>query len=226
MRRSFAALSILAIAISACINMDPVTAIPNPLSITPSRPPSILSPTPVLVYPTSSSAPTLAPSLPASASPSQTSTAAPSETATPTDTATETFLPSPTSATLPSSLEIQLMGCGMGFDLTHGMGEVTNAYVALVNASGLDLTTVCATLSAADEGRPHPDKTVCVPSLPNATQVTLKLTVDTTYRVNTVVSATVTSSEGLSASTDETACQDIGSYQPSSEIIGVVQPIP
>ncbi len=226
MRRLLAALAMLAFAVSACINMDPVTAIPNPLSITPSRPPTILSPTPILVHPTFSITPTITPSLPAAVVPSQTSTAAPSETAMPTDTATETFLPSPTSANLPSALEIQLLGCGMGFDLTHGMGEVTNAYVTLLNASGLDLTTVCATLSAADEGRLHPDKTVCIPSLPNGHQVTLKLTVDTTYQVNTIVTVTVTSNEGVSAATDEAACQDLGTFQPSPETLGVVQPIP
>ena len=118
------------------------------------------------------------------------------------------------------------MGCGMGFDLTHGMGEVTNAYVTVVNASGLDLTTVCATLSAADEGRVHPDKTVCVPSLPSGHQVTLKLTVDTTYQADTIVTVDVTSNEGLSASTGEQACKDFGSSQPAPETVGVVQPIP
>ena len=212
MRRTLAALAMLALAASACINMDPVTAIPNPLSITPSRPPSILSPTPILVYPTSSVTPTATASLPA--------------TETPTHTASATFTATPTNTEPPSELGINLLGCGMGFDLTHGMGEVTNAYVTIVNASGLDLTTVCATLSAADEGRPHPDKTVCIPSLPNGTQVTLKLTIDTTYRVNTIVSVAVTSNEGISAATDEVACQDLGSFQPSPETLGVVQPIP
>jgi hypothetical protein len=216
----------LALALSACINMDPVTAIPNPLSITPSRPPNILSPTPILVYPTFSITPSIIPSLPAAAIPSHTSTAAPSETATPTHTATESILPSPTSTHPPSSLEVQLMGCGMGFDVTHGMGEVTNAYVIVVNASGLDLTTVCATLSAADEGRVHPDKTVCVPSLPNGAQVTLKLTIDTTYQVSTIVTVDVTSNESLSASTGEQVCQGFGYSQPAPETPGAVQPIP
>jgi hypothetical protein len=225
MRRLLAALAMLALAASACINMEPVTAIPNPLSITPTRLPNILSPTPLLVYPTFSITPSITPSLPA-AIPSQTSTVAPSETATPTPAATETFLPSPTSTHPPSSLEIQWMGCGMGFDVTHGMGEVTNAYVTIVNASGLDLTTVCATLSAADEGRLHPDKTACVPSLPNGAQVTLKLTVDTTYQVTTIVTVAVTSSEGLSAVTDGLACQGLGSFQPPPETMGILQPIP
>ena len=113
----------------------------------------------------------------------------------------------------------------MGFDLTHGMGDVTNAYVTIVNVSGLDLTMVCATLSAADEGRVHPDKTVCVPSLPNGYQVTLKLTVDTTFRVNTIMGVNVTTNEGISASVSDMACKDLGTLTPPPEVIGVVEPI-
>jgi len=105
------------------------------------------------------------------------------------------------------------------------MGEVTNAYVILANTSGPDLTTVCATLSAADEGRVHPDKTVCVPSLPRGTQVTLKLTIDTTFQVDTIVEVGVLSNEGTmaSASAGGLACRDIGAFKP--EVIGVLQPI-
>jgi hypothetical protein len=103
------------------------------------------------------------------------------------------------------------------------MGEVTNAYVTLLNAAGPDLTTVCATLSAADEGRIHPDKTICLQSLPTGYQVSLKLTIDTTFQVNTIVEVAVTSNEGLLASTGGQACRDISSFKP--ETIGVVKPI-
>lgn len=106
------------------------------------------------------------------------------------------------------------------------MGEVTNAYVTLVNASGPDLTTVCATLSSVDEGRAHPDKTVCVPSLPRGYQVTLKLTIDTTFRVNTIVQVDVVSNQGMLASAGGLACRDIGAFKPAPETIGVIQPIP
>ncbi|RJP54647.1 MAG: hypothetical protein C4583_02110 [Anaerolineaceae bacterium] len=220
MKRSITALATLAFSLTACLNLKPVTAVPNPLAVTPSRPPTILSPTPVLLYPTASITPTLA----ASAAPSQTSAPEPSATITPTYTATDTFTPSLTASSLPASLEIQLLGCDTGFDLTHGMGEVTNAYVSLINASGLDLTTVCATLSAADEGRAHPDKTACIPSLPNSTQTTLKLTIDTTFQVDTIVSVNVTTNEGIPASMSNATCGEIGTFKP--ETIGTVQPIP
>jgi hypothetical protein len=216
-----ATLAILTFTLTACWNMDPVTAAPNPFAVTPSRLPTILSPTPILIYPTTSATP----SLTAPTTPSQTLTSEPSAIITLTPTATETFIPSPTASNLPASLEIQLLGCDTGFDLTHGMGEVTNTYITLINASGLDLTAVCATLSAADEGRLHPDKTICIPSLPTGYQVTLKLTIDTTLQVNTIVNVAVTSNEGILASTGGLACTDIGAFKPAPETIGVVRPI-
>lgn len=222
MKRSITALATLAFSLSACLNLKPVTAVPNPLAVTPSRPPNILSPTPILLYPTASVTPTLA----ASATPSETSAPEPPATIPPTPTATEMSPPSPTASNLLTSLEIKLLGCNTGFDVTHGMGEVTNAYVTLINASGLDLTTVCATLSAADEGRAHPDKMACIPSLPNGTQVTLKLTIDTTFQVDTIVSVNVTTNEGIPASMSDVACNAIGASQPAPDTIGTAQPIP
>lgn len=222
MKRLIFLLAILTLALSACMNMDPVTAAPNPFSVTPSRPPNILSPTPILIYPTTSA--TLPP--PPSLTPSQMPTAGPSATFTLPPTATETFTPSPTVTNTPEPLAIQLLGCDTGFDVTHGMGEVTNAYVTLVNAAGPDLTTVCATLSSADEGRLHPDKTVCAPSLPRGFQVTLKLTIDTTFQVNTIVQVDVLSNEGIFATAGGLACGDIGAFKPAQKVIGVLQPVP
>ena len=215
MKRLPAALALMAFALSACMELDPVTAAPNPLAVTPSRLPNILSPTPILLYPTASATSTLPPSI----TPSLTMEATP--------TATMTFSPSPTSTSTnaPEPLAIQLLGCDTGFDLTHGMGEVTNAYVTLVNASGPDLTTVCATLSAADEGRLHPDKMICVPSLPGGYLVTLKLTIDTTFQVDTIVNIAVASNEGILASAGGLACRDIGAFKPATETIGVLQPV-
>lgn len=211
-------LIMLALSLTACGDMDFVTSAPNPFAVTPSRPPTILSPTPVfLVYPTTSA--TLPPPPSLTPSPAITEGTPP--------TATETFTPIPTITltNAPQPLAIQLLGCDTGFDVTHGMGEVTNAYVTLVNASGPDLTTVCATLSAADEGRIHPDKTICVASLPRGYQVTLKLTIDTTFQVNTIVGVAVTSNEGILATAGGLACRDIGSFKPAPETIGVLQPI-
>jgi hypothetical protein len=209
MKRLIVTFALLALLLTACGDMELVTAAPNPFSITPSRPPAILSPTPIFIYPTTSA--TLPP--PPSLTPSQMPAAEPSP----------TFTPSPTATNTPEPLTIQLLGCDTGLDLTHGMGEVTNAYVTIANASGPDLTTVCATLSSSDEGRVHPDKTVCVPSLPRGYQVTLKLTIDTTFQVNTIVQVDVLSNEGIFASAGGLACRDIGEFKP--EAIGVLQPI-
>jgi hypothetical protein len=221
MKRLIVVCAILAFSLSACIDMDLVTAAPNPFSITPSRLPAILSPTPLLVYPTTSE--TLPP--PPSLTPSLTLEPGPSPTFTLSPAASETFTPSPTATNIPTPLAVQLLGCDTGLDVTHGMGEVTNAYVTLVNAAGPDLTTVCATLSSADEGRAHPDKTVCIPSLPRGYQVTLKLTIDTTFQVNTIVDVAVTSNEGMFASASGQACRDIDVLVPAPEDIGVVMPI-
>jgi hypothetical protein len=210
MKRLIGTLALLALLLTACGDMELVTAAPNPFSITPSRPPAILSPTPLFIYPTTSA--TLPP--PPSLTSSQIPIAEPSP----------TFTPAPTVTNTPEPLTIQLLGCDTGLDLTHGMGEVTNAYITLVNASEPDLTMVCATLSSADEGRLHPDKTVCVPSLPRGYQVTLKLTIDTTFQVDTIVQVDVISNEGIFASAGGLACRDIGAFKP--EAIGVLQPIP
>ena len=209
MKRLIATLALLTLLLTACGDMEFVTAAPNPFSITPSRPPAILSPTPIFIYPTTSASlpppPSLTPSLTLEPGPSA------------------TFTPAPTVTFTPEPLSIQLLGCDTGLDLTHGMGEVTNAYVTIVNASGPDLTMVCATLSSADEGRAHPDKTICVQSLPRGYQVTLKLTIDTTFQVNTIVQVDVLSNEGIFASAGGLACRDIGAFKP--EVIGVLQPI-
>jgi hypothetical protein len=106
------------------------------------------------------------------------------------------------------------------------MGEVTNAYVVIANYTSPSLTNVCATLSAADEGREHPDKTACVAALSAGFQVTFKLTIDTTYSVNTIVDVTVVSDQGISNHAGGLACKDIGSFIPADNTLGVVIPIP
>ena len=94
------------------------------------------------------------------------------------------------------------------------MGEVTNAYVTLKNNTGVDLTDLCTTLNAKDEGRIHPDKTVCVPMLADGQQVTLKLTVDSTYKVETPIQVEVKSGEILLARIPKDSCTDIGLFVP------------
>ena len=119
---------------------------------------------------------------------------------------------------------MEVLGCNTSIDITHGMGEVTNAYVTLKNNTGVNLTDVCATLNAIDEGRVHPDKTVCVPSLEHGQQVTLKLTVDSTYKVETPIQIEVKSGEDLLARVGQESCRDIGLFAPSPGLL--LTPVP
>jgi hypothetical protein len=95
------------------------------------------------------------------------------------------------------------------------MGEVTNAFVTLKNNTGVNLTDVCTTLNTIDEGRVHPDKTVCVPSLEHGHQVTLKLTADSTFKVDTPIQIEVESGGNLLARVGQESCTDIGLFAPS-----------
>lgn len=148
---------------------------------------------------------------------------------TPSETPTE-VTPSPTlpqtASPVPGSVNVAILGCDTSIDVLHGMGEVTNAYVTISNSTASDVTNVCATLSALDEGRPHPDKTKCLPILPPGYQVTLKLTVDTTYRQSTPIQVDLTSGGNLLMRVGEPACKDIGLLLPGATGLGVLTPIP
>jgi hypothetical protein len=130
-------------------------------------------------------------------------------------TATATFTSPPPASPLPGSIGVEVLGCNTSIDITHGMGEVTNGFVTLKNTSGGDVTDLCATLYALDEGRVHPDKTVCLPTLGNGFQATLKLTVDSTYKQDTPIQVEVKSGETLLARIGQTSCKDIGLFAPA-----------
>jgi len=138
-------------------------------------------------------------------------------------TATETS-PSET-ATPVRSLSVDILGCNTSIDITHGMGEVTNAYVTLKNTGDADLPDTCGLLRAADEGREHPDKKVCVPDLPVHNQVTLKLTVDSTYKQETAIQVDALSNEALLLRVDKPSCTDISLFGGAPSDLGVVTPM-
>ena len=182
--------------------------------------PSILSPTPVIFTITNTTTPA-----PVSETPTETATAV-----TPSETATAfTEAPTPTDTpTLPPvspSIIVEVLGCNTSIDITHGMGEVTNAFVTLKNNTGNDFSNLCATLNALDEGRVHPDKTVCVPSLADGQQVTLKLTVDSTYKQNTPIQVEVKSDDTLLSRIGQDSCTDIGLFAPKPESLLTPMPI-
>jgi len=192
---------LLILSLSACDGW--VYTVPTFPAPPPTITPSIYSPTPVILTLTST-------------------LEAPTETATeiiPTETAmVTTEAPIPTDTLTPPLLSpniiVEVLGCNTSIDITHGMGEVTNAFVTLKNHTGVDITDVCTTLVALDEGRVHPDKTVCVPSLEHGQQVTLKLTVDSTYKQDTPIQLEVKSGETLLSRVGQESCTDIGLFAP------------
>jgi hypothetical protein len=121
---------------------------------------------------------------------------------------------------------VDILGCNTSIDITHGMGEVTNAYVTVKNTGTVDLPNTCALLRAIDEeDREHPDKKVCVANLPVRNQVTLKLTVDSVYQQNTVIQVDTSSNDVLLLRVDKPSCTDIGLFGGAPSDVGVIKPI-
>ena len=155
-------------------------------------------------------------------------------TATPIPFITATFVPtlipsetpgiSQTSVPAGPSVSVEVLGCNTSIDVTHGMGEVTNAFVVVRNTGGVELTNLKVTLNALDEGREHPDKTVEVVSLLVGYKVTLKLTVDSTYKQDTPIQIEVTGDAGLFQRVGADSCKDIGIFAPNPDSLNT--PVP
>jgi hypothetical protein len=122
-----------------------------------------------------------------------------------------------TPTTRPSgpAVSVEILGCDTSIDVTHGMGEVTNAFVVVRNTGSVQLDNVNTTLHALDEGREHPDKTVEIPLLVPDYKVTLKLTVDSTYQADTPIQIEVTADGGLFQRVGAESCRDIGLFAPN-----------
>ena len=138
-----------------------------------------------------------------------------------TATTAPTLIPTHTTVSIPTtqaavpSLSVEILGCNTSIDVTHGMGEVTNSFVALRNTGGTEFTNLKATLHALDEGREHPDKTVEVSSLLPGYKVTLKLTVDSTFQEQTPIQVEVTADGGFFERLGADSCRDIGVLAPN-----------
>jgi len=227
MKRAFKAFVVwfAVLALSGC-DIWKVTPQPFPVwTPIPSRTPGVVSPTPIIITPTpgfiatSTSTPEIIVVTPV----------------TPTAGPTDTFTPSATlpvdvpSATLPPGpvqpVAIDILGCDTSFDITHGMGEVTNAFVTVKNTGPVDLPNTCALLRAIDEDRDHPDKRKCVNNLPAGYQVNLKLTVDSHYQVGTIIQVDVTSNDTILLRVDRHSCRDISLFGGAPTDIGVIKPI-
>ncbi len=209
--------------LGACDGFD----VPSPPIATwivpPSRTPGIVTATPIIL--TLPFTQTVVPGVTVIAPVTLTNTEIPPPTLTSTPLPpTETATPLPTSTPAPS-VAVDILGCNTSIDITHGMGEVTNAYVTVKNTGGVDLPNTCALLRAIDEDREHPDKKVCVPNLPVGNQVTLKLTVDSEYKQDTIIQVDVTSNEAILLRVDKHSCKDIGLFGGAPSDVGVVKPI-
>jgi hypothetical protein len=201
-----------------------VRPIPNNLPVTPfpSQTPIIHTDTPVVLRSTLTSTVTVVSLTPTQPTETVTPLAEPSSTAT---SASSTIIP--TLETVPSGLiKVDILGCNTSLDITHGMGEVTNAYLTISNPGTTDLENVCATLRGQDEGRVHPDKTKCIASLPGGYQLTEKLTIDTTYKEVSPIQVDVTSNNALLQRLGKDSCKNIGLFPPDIEDLGVIKRIP
>ena len=209
--------------LSACDTWG-VTPQPFPIwTVTPSRTPNIITATPIILtlpftVTTIPGATVIVPVTLANIeipSPTLTSTPIP-----PTET------PTLTSTSIPvQSVAVDILGCNTGVDILHSMGEVTNAYVTVKNTGMVDLPNTCALLRAIDEDREHPNKKGCVADLPVQNQVTLKLTVDSVYKQDTMIQVDASSNEVLLLRVDKPTCSDIGLFGGVPPDLGVVKPI-
>jgi hypothetical protein len=123
-------------------------------------------------------------------------------------------------------IKVDILGCNTSIDLTHGLGEVTNAYVTISNLGTNDLENVCATLRGQDEGKPHPDRIKCLTALPAGYYVTQKLTIDTTYKEASPIQIDVTSNDVLLQRVGKDSCKDIGLFPPELDGLGTIIKIP
>ncbi len=187
----------------------------------PSRTPGVVTATPIIIAPPFTETATASVIVITPVTVTLANTATPSPTATlvtilPTDT--------PTIASV-QSVAVDILGCNTSIDITHGMGEVTNAYVTVKNTGTVDLPNTCALLRAIDEDREHPDKKKCVTNLPTQYQVTFKLTVDSAYKKDTIIQVDVSSNDALLLRVDKPSCTDIGLFGGAPSDVGVVKPI-
>lgn len=213
------ALIIIIFILTAC---DAWTVSPQPFPVwtpIPSRTPNIVTATPIILSPIPVG--TVIPGITVISPTTPTNTEIPLP--------TPTFTPVPPTETLTSvpvqSVIVDILGCNTSIDISHGMGEVTNAYVTVKNTGTVALPNMCALLRAVDEGREHPDKKVCVTNLPVQNQVTLKLTVDSAYKQDTIIQVDVSSGDVLLLRVDKSSCTDIDLFGGAPSDTGVIKPI-
>lgn len=198
---------------------------------TPATPTWTWTPSPV---PTATAAPTATPPATATATATVAPTLVPTFTSTPTltpvlipsvtpiATRTPTFTVTPA----PPKLSIVLLGCESGLDVTRWLGHVTNAYVRARNLGGTELTNVCLTLNTNGEGRIHPDKSRCIPTLRVNYEVTTILTVDAEYKNLTSIEVIATASPAVSDRVVASSCRALSGAELNTIKSGLNTPRP
>ncbi len=188
----------------------------------PTLTPGIVTPTPFIIPP---------PVFGETATPSTNVTVilpvTPENTFTPTPTLTFTPVQPTVTATFApiQSVNLVILGCNTSIDITHGMGEVTNAFVTVKNNGTIDLPNTCAILRAIDEDREHPNKKVCLSNLPAQNEVNLKLTVDSQYKVDTIIQVDITSNEVTLLRLDRQSCKDISLFGGAPSDLDQIKPL-
>src|SRR5690349_23775148 len=208
---------IIALLITASCNgwvIQPGSFNPPTPFLPPTQTPSIFTATPIVI-----GVPSTTPQI-------ATLTPIPFITATSVPTLIPSNVPVITQTTAPTgpSISVEVLGCNTSIDVVHGMGEVTNAFVIVRNTGGVELTNLKVTLNALDEGRVHPDKTAEVASLPVGYKVSLKLTVDSTYKAATPIQIEVTGDAGLFQRVGADSCKDIGLFAPNPASLNTPAP--
>jgi hypothetical protein len=205
-------ITIMTLFLASC-NMFEVAPQPFPVwTAIPSRTPVVVTSTPIILVPlTSTPTPVMITSTPIPIINTVTST--------------ETATLVPFTNTPMQSVQVEILGCNTSIDIVHGMGEVTNAYVTVKNTGTVDLPNMCSLLRSIDEDREHPDKKVCIPNLPAQNQITLKLTVDSTYKQDTVIQVDTLSNEVLLLRVDKASCRDIGLFGGTPTDVNAIKPV-
>lgn len=212
----------IAIFLSSCTGWG-VAPQPFPvLTPIPSSTPGIVTPTPFIIPPPifgETSTPSTNVTVISPVTPENTFTPTPTLTFTPIQpTVTFTFVPV-------QSANLVILGCNTSIDITHGMGEVTNAFVTVKNTGTIDLPNTCAILRAIDEDREHPNKKVCLSNLPAQNEVNLKLTVDSQYKVDTIIQVDITSNEVTLLRLDKQSCKDISLFGGAPSDLDQIKPL-
>ena len=122
----------------------------------------------------------------------------------------ETFSTCPTDCK--PKLNVIIEGCTKGFDISNGMGEVTNVYVKIQNIGEADIKSIYAIASATDEGRSHPAKSLTSGEIPYGYERVIRLTVDTTSGKPTGITVKV-AQEGQTTTQSTNSCYELDKSQ-------------